>query len=143
MATRVRVFSSSIGTKLLIGFTGFLLFLYLIIHIAGNALIFFGPEVFNNYASTMEVQNKLLPLIELALAAVFLVHIGMAVRMFLSNQSARPVRYVQKKFAGPPSRKSIASSTMIVSGLWVLLFLLVHVKAFRIDPGIPAATGGR
>ena len=33
---------------------------------------------------------------------------------------ARPVRYAQKKHAGPPSRKTFASSTMIVSGLWLL-----------------------
>ena len=30
------VFSTSVGTKLLIGLTGVLLFLYLLIHIAGN-----------------------------------------------------------------------------------------------------------
>ena len=36
MAPRQRLFSSSVGTKLLIGATGFLLFLYLLIHIAGN-----------------------------------------------------------------------------------------------------------
>ena len=46
MSTRVRVFSSSVGTKLVIGITGFALFIYLLIHIAGNALIIFGPEVF-------------------------------------------------------------------------------------------------
>ncbi|HYM22860.1 MAG TPA: hypothetical protein VEU08_06620, partial [Vicinamibacterales bacterium] len=143
MATRVRVFSSSVGTKLLIGFTGFLLFLYLIIHIAGNALVFFGPEVFNNYAYTMEVQDKLLPVIELLLLLVFLTHIYKTVRMFLDNQSARPVRYVQKKFAGPPSRKTIASSTMIVSGLWLIVFLIIHVKAFRFSPETPLPTGGR
>ena len=103
MATRVRVFASSVGTKLLIGFTGFLLFLYLLIHIGGNALIFFGPEVFNNYAYVMEVQNKLLPAIEIALLLVFGVHIWKAVGMFLGNQGARPVRYVRKKFVGAPS----------------------------------------
>jgi succinate dehydrogenase / fumarate reductase cytochrome b subunit len=143
MSTRVRVFSSSVGTKLLIGFTGFGLFIYLLIHIAGNALIFFGPEVFNNYAYVMEVQNKLLPLIEIALLLVFLLHIGKTVQMFLGNQAARPVRYAQKKFAGAPSRKTIASSTMIVSGLWLLVFLLVHVKAFRFSPEYEWHGGGR
>ncbi|HMD37239.1 MAG TPA: succinate dehydrogenase cytochrome b subunit [Vicinamibacterales bacterium] len=143
MSTRVRVFSSSVGTKLLIGFTGFLLFLYLLIHIAGNALIVFGPEVFNNYAYVMEVQNKLLPLIEVALLIVFAVHIYKTIGMFLGNQSARPVRYVRKKLAGPPSRKTIASSTMIVSGLWLVVFLVIHVKAFRFSPEYEWHGGGR
>jgi succinate dehydrogenase / fumarate reductase cytochrome b subunit len=143
MATRARVFSSSVGTKLLIGITGLALFIYLLIHIAGNALVVFGPDVFNGYAYTMEVQNKLLPLIEILLLLVFVLHIYKTVRMFLDNQSARPVRYVQKKFAGPPSRKTIASSTMIVSGLWLLLFLVIHVKAFRFSPEHDLPSGGR
>src|SRR5262245_60351737 len=116
MTSRSGVFSSSIGTKIVIGITGFLLFLYLLIHIAGNLLVFFGPEVYNRYAFTMEVQNPLLPAIELVLLAVFLVHIYKTIRMFLANQSARPASYVQKKRAGRPSRKSFASSTMIASG---------------------------
>src|SRR5215510_13115134 len=129
-----KIFSTSVGTKLLIGVTGVLLFTYLLIHIAGNLLVFFGPEVFNNYAYVMEVQNPLLPLIEIGLLLVFLLHIYKTVRMYLGNQAARPARYVKKKWAGRPSRKTIASSTMIVSGLWLVAFLLIHVKAFRFSP---------
>src|SRR5258707_4494488 len=143
MAPRQGMFSSSVGTKILIGATGFLLFLYLLIHIAGNVLVFFGPDVFNQYAYAMEERNPILPLIEIALLLVFLIHIYKTVTMFLGNQAARPVSYVQKKYAGRPSRKSLASSTMIVSGLWLLLFLIVHVKAFRFDPVHPLTGGGR
>jgi len=143
MAPRQRLFSSSVGTKLLIGATGFLLFLYLLIHIAGNVLVFFGRDVFNQYAYAMEERNPILPLIEIALLLVFLIHVYKTVTMFLANQGARPVAYVQKKYAGRPSRKSLASSTMIVSGLWLLLFVIVHVKAFRFDPIHPLSGGGR
>jgi succinate dehydrogenase / fumarate reductase cytochrome b subunit len=143
MASRTGVFSTSVGTKILIGVTGLALFIYLIIHIGGNLLIFFGPEVFNTYAYTMEVRNPALPAIEIALLLVFLVHIYKTVTMFLGNQRARPTRYAVKKYAGPPSRKSFASSTMIVSGLWLLAFLLVHVKAFRFSPEYPWPSGGR
>src|ERR1043166_991075 len=143
MASRTGLFSSSVGTKILIGVTGFALFLYLLIHIGGNLLIFFGPEVFNQYAYTMEERNPLLPIIEILLLLVFLVHIYKTGTMFIGNQSARPVRYQQKKYAGSPSRKSLASSTMIVSGLWLLAFLIVHVKAFRFSPIYPLSDGGR
>ena len=143
MASRTPFFSSSVGTKVLIGITGFALFLYLVIHIAGNLLVFFGPAVFNQYAYMMEERNPLLPAIELLLLAVFLVHVYKTVTMFLANQSARPVRYAQNKPAGRPSRKSLASSTMIVSGLWLLAFLIVHVKAFRFSPTYPWGDGGR
>src|SRR5437867_2198428 len=143
MASRTGFFSSSVGTKVLVGITGFALFLYLVIHIAGNLLVFFGPAVFNQYAYAMEARNPLLPVIEVLLLLVFLVHIYKTVRMFLGNQAARPVRYAQKKPAGRPSRKSLASTTMIVSGLWLLAFLVVHVKAFRFSPVYPWGDGGR
>jgi succinate dehydrogenase / fumarate reductase, cytochrome b subunit len=143
MASRTGFFSSSVGTKVLIGITGFALFLYLVIHIAGNLLVFFGPAVFNQYAYVMEERNPVLPIIEILLLLVFVVHIYKTVRMFLDNQAARPVRYAQKKPAGRPSRKSLASSTMIVSGLWLLAFLLVHVKAFRFSPTYAWGDGGR
>jgi len=143
MAFRTGFFSSSVGTKVLIGITGFALFLYLVIHIAGNLLVFFGPAVFNHYAYVMEERNPLLPVIEILLLLVFLVHIYRTVRMFLGNQAARPARYALKKPAGRPSRKSLASTTMIVSGLWLLAFLLVHVKAFRFSPVYPWGEGGR
>lgn len=145
MASRVGVFSSSVGTKLLIGASGLFLVLYLVIHIAGNLLVFLGPRVFNAYAYAMEVRNPALPLIEIVLLLAFLVHIYKTVRMFIGNQEARPVRYAMKKRAGPPSRKTLASSTMIVSGVWLVMFLLIHVKAFHDGWGIeyPLPQGGR
>jgi len=143
MATRLRVLSSSVGTKLVIGATGFLLFLYLVIHIAGNLLIFLGPEVFNRYAYIMEEQNKLLPLIELGLLAIVLIHAFKAIWMFFANRQARPVNYQMKKYAGGTSRKSVASSTMIVSGVWLLVFMVIHTKAFRFSPVIELPGGGR
>src|SRR6266498_533377 len=130
MAPRSGLFSSSVGTKILIGVTGFALFLYLLVHIAGNLMVFFGPAVFNKYAYTLE-GNPLIPIIEIGLLLIFLIHVYKTVKMFLGNQAARPARYARKKNAGPPSRKSLASSTMIVSGLWLLVFIIIHVKAFR------------
>lgn len=143
MASRIGVFSTSVGTKILIGITGLALFLYLVIHIAGNLLVFFGPAVFNNYAYVMEVKNPLLPIIEIALLLVFLIHIYKTVTMFLANKRARPVRYMRKKYAGAPSRKTFASATMIVSGIWLLMFLIIHVKAFRFSPEYEWPAGGR
>ena len=143
MSTRLRAFSSSVGTKILIGVTGLALFLYLIIHIVGNLIVFAGPAAFNRYAFVMEYGNPLLPVIEIGLLLVFLLHIYKTVTMFLSNQQARPVAYAMKKRAGAPSRKSFASSTMIVTGLWLLIFLIIHVKAFRFSPETPWPAGGR
>lgn len=125
-----RVFSSSIGTKLLIGLTGLALFVYLITHLAGNAIIFFGPDAFNAYAHTL-VSNPLIVVIEIGLLLVFVLHIYKTLAMWRGNQAARPVRYEKKALARHTSRKGLASSTMIVSGLLTALFVIVHVKQFR------------
>jgi succinate dehydrogenase / fumarate reductase cytochrome b subunit len=142
MPTGRRVFNSSVGMKLLIGVTGFALFVYLVIHITGNLMVFFGPAAFNKYAFTLE-GNPLIPIIEIGLLLIFLVHVYKTVRMFLENQTARPIRYAKKKSAGRPSRKTLASSTMIVSGLWLLVFLVIHVKAFRYGIEYDWPAGGR
>jgi succinate dehydrogenase / fumarate reductase, cytochrome b subunit len=125
-----RYFSSSVGTKVLIGITGLLLFLYLVLHLAGNALVFAGPEVFNEYSHKL-ISNPLIIPIEIGLLAVFVVHIYNAIRNFAANRAARPVAYQRKELAGHTSRKSLSSSTMIASGLLVLLFVIVHVKQFK------------
>lgn len=123
-------FSSTVGSKLLIGITGLLLFAYLILHLAGNALIFAGPEVFNAYSHTL-ISNPLIVPIEIGLLLVFLVHVYKTVRIVIANRAARPVAYQKKRNAGHTSRKSVASTTMIGSGLIVLLFVIVHVKQFK------------
>lgn len=133
MTSRHSVFGSSITTKIVIGLTGLALFLYLVLHLAGNALVFFGPETFNGYSHQL-MSNPLVVPVEIGLLAVFLIHIYKAARMTLDNRQARPVRYARTRWAGPPSRKSLASATMIVSGLGLLVFVPLHVRAFKYGP---------
>jgi len=125
-----RIFSSSVGTKLLIGLTGVLLVGYMVLHVVGNALIFLGRDTFNEYSHKL-VSNPLIVPIEIGLLLVFLVHIYKTVTMWMRNKAARPVRYQKKELAGHTSRKSLASSTMIASGLIVMLFVTIHVKQFK------------
>jgi len=142
MPSRLRVFDSSVGTKLLIGTTGVLLFLYLVLHIVGNVIVFLGPEIFNGYSHFL-LSNPLIYPIEIGLVLVFLVHVYKAIAMTAANRGARPVGYAQKKYAGPPSRKTIASSTMIFSGIWLLLFIVIHVRSFKFGTEYEAAGGVR
>jgi succinate dehydrogenase / fumarate reductase, cytochrome b subunit len=142
MSSRIRVFATSVGTKLLIGLTGLALFLYLITHIAGNALIFLGPSTFNQYSHFL-LSNPLIPIIEVGLLLIFLVHVYKTVTMYLGNQQARPVGYAVKKSAGRPSRKTLASTTMIFSGLWLLVFIIIHVMTFKYGTEYQSADGVR
>jgi succinate dehydrogenase cytochrome b subunit len=141
MTSRFHAFSSSVGTKILIGLTGLALFVYLIVHILGNLLVFLGPELFNTYSAAL-LRNPLVPVIEVGLLLIFLLHVYKTVPMFFRNREARPAAYVEKRYAGKPSRKSLASSTMIVSGLWLLVFIVIHVRTFKYGAEYEAPGGG-
>ena len=137
-----RVFTSSVATKILVGLTGLALVVYLVIHVVGNLLVFLGPEFFNTYAHTLE-SNPMIPVIEVGLLLIFLLHVYKTIGLVLRNRRARPVAYAEKSMAGKPSRKTLASSTMILSGLWLLAFLALHVQAFRYGPEYDWPGGGR
>jgi succinate dehydrogenase / fumarate reductase cytochrome b subunit len=125
-----RVFSSSVGTKLLVGATGLLLFAYLILHLVGNLAVVAGQDTFNHYAHFLESNPLLLPA-EIALLLLFLVHIYKTVTMWTKNQAARPTGYEQKSWAGYKSRKSVSSTTMIWTGLATLVFVVIHVAQIK------------
>lgn len=134
MAARsLDAFSSSIGTKLLIAFSGLCLFVFLIAHLSGNLLFIIGPDAFNEYSHRL-VSNPLVYLAEAGLLAVFLLHVLKAVWMVITNQAARPTRYAKRTWAktkNARSRKSLASSTMIVTGTIILLFVVTHLATFK------------
>jgi succinate dehydrogenase / fumarate reductase, cytochrome b subunit len=133
-------FSTSIGTKVLVGATGLLLFLYLILHLAGNLLLFLGPETFNGYAHLL-ISNPLVIPVEIGLAAIFLLHAYKAVTNFVANRRARPVGYHKYTWTRGESRKGVASSTMILSGIVVLVFVLIHLYQFKYGPEYLVAQG--
>ncbi len=130
MTTRRSFLGSLITTKLIIGVTGILLFAYLILHIAGNLMVFLGPETFNHYSHAL-ISNPLVVPVEIGLVLVFLIHLFKAVRMTFQNQSARPAKYAKKEWAGGASQKNIASSSMILTGFAILIFLPIHVTTFK------------
>jgi succinate dehydrogenase / fumarate reductase cytochrome b subunit len=125
--------AGSIGTKILIGATGLLLIVYLVIHLAGNVLIYFGPATFNGYAHFM-LRNPLIIPIEIGLLAIFVLHVYKVATNWLANRRARPVGYVKRRWGGPGSRKSIASSTMILTGLVLFVFVPIHLVQFKYGP---------
>jgi succinate dehydrogenase / fumarate reductase, cytochrome b subunit len=130
---RLHALSSSIGTKLLIAFSGLCLFIFLIAHLSGNLLFIVGPDAFNEYSHRL-VSNPLVYLAEAGLLAVFLLHAIKTVWVVITNQAARPARYAKRAWAktkSPRSRKSVASSTMIVTGTIILMFVVTHLATFK------------
>jgi succinate dehydrogenase / fumarate reductase, cytochrome b subunit len=140
-----KAFSSSIGSKFLIAFTGLSLVIFLVAHLAGNLLFIAGPAAFNEYSHKL-ISNPLVYVAELGLLAVFVLHIVKTVGLVAGSYSARPQRYAKKKWAkskNDRSRKSVSSSTMIVTGTIVLLFVVTHLATFKFGPYYETADGIR
>lgn len=141
----IRLFSSSIGSKFLIAFTGLCLTAFLAAHLGGNLLFLAGPEAFNHYSHRL-VSNPLVYLAEAGLLAVFLAHVFRTAWNFAENLSARPARYAVRRWArskNPASRKSVASTTMILSGIVTLVFVVTHLSTFKFGPYYAAPSGER
>ncbi|NDF39666.1 MAG: succinate dehydrogenase, partial [Proteobacteria bacterium] len=79
---------SSIGTKIILAITGIGLALFLPIHLAGNLLLFAGAESFNRYAHKLISIPVLVPIVEIGLLALFIIHSAKAVLNYLSNSKA-------------------------------------------------------
>ena len=144
MSSRPSFFSSTVGSKILIGLTGLLLFGFLIAHLAGNLSLLAGPNAFNTYAYKLESLGPLVYLAEAGLVALFLLHIVKTLGTYRRNAQARPAGYQESKWAGHTSRKTWSSTTMALTGLFILFFVVVHVRTFKFGPWyVDAATGHR
>jgi succinate dehydrogenase / fumarate reductase cytochrome b subunit len=133
MPSRRSFFSSSVGSKYLIALSGLSLVGFLILHLAGNLLVLVSPDAFNRYSNRL-IHNPLLIPAELGLLALFLLHVFKTVRLWFGSRDARPKGYAQKKWAGHSSRKSVASTTMILSGTFLFVFVLLHLVTFKYGP---------
>ena len=143
--TLQQAFSSSIGSKFVIALTGLFLFLFLVSHLAGNLLFILGPDAFNHYAHSL-ISNPLILVAEGGLVALFLLHIVKTIQMFAANRGARPDRYAASKWAktkNDRSRKTLSSTTMILTGTITLLFVITHLVTFKFGPYYETAEGIR
>jgi len=125
--------STSTGSKILVALTGLALVGFLAGHLAGNLLALFGPETYNQYSHAL-ISNPLLIPVEIGLIAILVMHMGTAISVVIRGRQARPERYAVQKWAGGPSRKSLSSTSMIVTGGIILVFLLLHLRTFKYGP---------
>ena len=127
----VRFLTSSIGKKIIMATTGLLLFLFLFAHLAGNATIFMGSDVFQSYADELHSHPLIVLVASTILLLIFLVHIGVGLYLFYQNREASHSRYaVYDRVV----KNSFASQTMPYSGLIILVFLIIHISSFTFAP---------
>lgn len=127
----VRFLTSSIGKKFLMATTGLLLFLFLCTHVAGNATIYMSSAVFQSYADELHSHPLIVLVFSLSLLVVFLAHIIVGLYLFYENRQVSNSRYAVTTRV---VKNSFASATMPYTGLFILVFLFVHVFGFTFSP---------
>ena len=124
---------SSVGKKVISGFTGLSLVLFVCAHLTGNLLLFAGADAFNSYAYFLENvgHGMLIYVAEAGLVTFFLLHIVSGVSVWRRKFQARPVGYAVRGDAGEPSRKSLSSRSMLLSGILLAIYVPLHVAHFK------------
>ncbi len=124
----VNTLKSSIGKKLMMAITGLCFCSFLILHLAGNLLLYSGRDAFNSYAEKLHSLGSIITLAEFGLLFFAIIHILIGAILFYQNLRARPIRYSINKWAGG---RSIGSVTMPYTGLFLLIFVIIHLLNFH------------
>lgn len=124
------LFTSSVGKKFVMGFTGIFLILFLIVHVGLNACIWAmdDGQMFNTAAHFMG-STVVMRILEIGLFLGFILHIVQAYVLELQNRKNRGVTY-QVPMGNKGSKWY--SRYMGWLGTFLLLFLVIHIRQFWI-----------
>src|SRR6266511_3145760 len=124
----MKFYESSVGQKVLVALTGLFLCTFLGVHLSGTFLLFQqdGGRALDAYPEFMST-NLGIRFMEFVLAAGFLGHILLGIRVWMYNRRSRPQSYVMNR---PSENSSLAARVMFVTGSVVFVFLVVHLKTF-------------
>ncbi|MCK5517626.1 MAG: succinate dehydrogenase cytochrome b subunit [Desulfobulbaceae bacterium] len=137
MSWFIQTCTSSLGRKYTMAGTGLMLGGFLLVHAIGNSSIFMGRDAFISYAHHLHSLGPLIPLAEICLLSIFLVHIITGISLFLQNRNARADRYA---VSTPAGGRTWGSRTMPYTGVAILGFILLHLFNVRfIEHVVPVA----
>jgi succinate dehydrogenase / fumarate reductase cytochrome b subunit len=127
---RIRVFwDSSVGKKVVMAVTGFVMVAYLITHVLANLLVFQGPVRINAYSAFLHGTGGALWAARLVLLVSLVLHVVAALQLALRRRAARPIRYQGR---GVPQVSTLASRTIRWGGVFILVFLVYHILHFTL-----------
>lgn len=130
--------TSSVGKKILMSLTGLFLCSFLVVHVAGNLLLFKNDngvsfDLYSHFMST----NLIIRTIEIGLLAAILLHIYVGLLLTFANRKLRPKNYKKYKLS---EITTFESRIMRLSAVLVLIFLIVHLRAFWFEARFLGAT---
>ena len=119
--------NSSIGKKLIMSVSGLFLVLFLLFHLSMNVAAAFSGEAYNMICSLLGA-NWYAVAATLVLAAGVVIHFVYAVLLTLQNRKARGNdRYA---INARPKGVEWASQNMLVLGIIIILFMVLHFSQF-------------
>ena len=128
----INFYTSPIGKKIITGITGLGLSLFVLFHMAGNLTLFAGSQAYNKLAHFLESLGILLYIVEFTLLGLGIFHAIVGISIRLNTLKARPVGYSSRLTSvGEPSKQSISSRSMAITGLILLGFLVLHLSTFK------------
>ena len=124
-------YNSSVGKKIITGITGLGLTLFVLFHMLGNLLFLSDRQYYNQFAHWLNSLSFLLYGIEFILLVAVIFHIVVGISIWFNSQRSRPVGYNELQSAGEPSKQSLSSRSMAITGLILLGFLVWHILSFK------------
>ena len=126
-------YRTSIGKKVVVAITGFILFAFLVLHMLGNLNIYSGAEKIDAYSLYLRQFGEgffgfggFLWIVRIVLLAALILHIWSIFLLVKQNHRGRPIHYKRKRrFAA-----TIAGVTMMVTGPIILIYIVLHILQF-------------
>ena len=140
MARVSAFYRTTVGRKVLMAVTGFILLGFVIVHMIGNLKAFLGSEYFNTYAEELRAlgapffgHEQALWVFRAVLLVSVLIHAFFGIQLWLLSRRARPVGY-QKT---PHLETTPASRTMRWGGLLIGTYVVYHLMHLTIGNANP------
>jgi len=126
MANYSTFLNSSLGKKIQVACSGIALCLFLLFHLMNNLTLFIGPEIFNKMVHSLESIKPIIRIMEFGLLIILFSHVFNTIFLTISNRKASS----QKYDVTSSETSTINSRTMIISGIIILLFFIIHLRYF-------------
>ncbi|WP_075340575.1 succinate dehydrogenase cytochrome b subunit [Tenacibaculum agarivorans] len=120
---------SSIGRKFAMALSALFLMIFLLQHFAINILSVFSADAFNKASHFMGTFWAVQYLLQPVLIFGVIFHFAMGFVLEIKNKSARNVKYAKNNGG---ANSTWMSRNMIYSGLFILIFLIIHFIDFWI-----------
>ena len=125
------LFGSTVGKKLLTGITGIALAVFILEHMLGNLQFLVSDDAYNAYAHFLLDLGPVLWVVEIFFLLLLLLHIILGINIWIGKRRARGSNYLKLRSAGAPSRQTISSRSMVLTGVILGVFLVIHLMSFK------------